>query len=55
MKERYASWDGPLGRKVEAGQSNLAEMEQHSLALGDVKNLVSGRQEMLENLINTYL
>jgi xylose isomerase len=55
VKERYASWDGALGRKVEAGQSNLAEMEQHALALGDVKNLASGRQEMLENLINEFI
>jgi xylose isomerase len=55
VKERYASWDGDLGAKVEAGKSSLGELEQHALALGDIKNLASGRQEMLENLINEFI
>src|SRR5262249_45070346 len=55
VKQRYASWDSELGRKVESGRASLAELEQHALANGDVKNLASGRQEMLENLINEFI
>ena len=55
VAERYRSWDGELGRKVEAGRSSLAELEQLALARGDVTSNVSGRQEMLENLINEFI
>ena len=55
VKDRYASWDVELGSKVEAGQSSLAELEQLALQRGDVKDLASGRQEMLENLINEFI
>jgi xylose isomerase len=55
VKDRYASWDAELGRRVELGQSSLAELEQHALQRGDVKDLASGRQEMLENLINDFI
>ncbi len=55
VKQRYASWDGDLGRKIESGKSNLADLEAHALKLGEVKDLTSGRQEMLENLINEFI
>ncbi|MDX2036098.1 MAG: xylose isomerase [Isosphaeraceae bacterium] len=54
VKERYRSWDGDLGRKVEAGQATFADLEAHALATGEVRNS-SGRQEMLENLINEFI
>ena len=55
VEERYSSWDSDLGRQVESGRSSFADLEKHALGLGEVKNLSSGRQEMLENLINEFV
>lgn len=55
VRERYASWDSDLGRKVEAGKSSFRELEAHILPKGDVAANPSGRQEMLENLINEFI
>lgn len=55
VRARYATWDGELGRQVEAGKSDLAALERHALAMGEVTDLASGRQEMLENLINEFI
>ena len=54
VKDRYKSWDSELGRRVESGQSSFAELEGYIMPKGDVTN-VSGRQEMLENLINEFI
>ncbi|HVU26426.1 MAG TPA: xylose isomerase [Verrucomicrobiae bacterium] len=55
VKERYASWDSGIGRKIESGKTNLAELENYMLKKGDVAPNVSGRQEFLENLINEFI
>ena len=55
VKARYASWDSDLGRKVEAGQARFADLEAYAFQKGDVTTNVSGRQEMLENLINEFI
>lgn len=55
VKDRYKSWDGELGAKIEAGKATLGDLEKHALALGEVTSNVSGRQEMLENLINEFI
>ncbi len=55
VRQRYASWDGDLGRRIESGEVGFAELEKHAAARGDVKDLASGRQEMLENLINEFI
>ncbi len=55
VRDRYATWDSPLGKKIEQGECNLAELEKHAMAAGDVSNNFSGRQEMLENLINEFM
>jgi len=54
VKERYASFDGELGQRIESGQCSFAELEKIALQGGEPK-LASGRQEMLENLINEFL
>ncbi|QEH37665.1 Xylose isomerase [Aquisphaera giovannonii] len=54
VKQRYASWDGELGRDVEAGKVSLADLEARALKMGDVATIASGRQEFLENLINEF-
>ncbi len=53
--ERYASWDAGLGAEIEAGKHTLASLEKLMLQKGEAAANKSGRQEMIENLINTYL
>jgi xylose isomerase len=55
LKERYASWDAGLGAEIEAGKHSLASLEKVMLQKGEAADNRSGRQEMIENLINTYL
>ena len=55
VKERYQSWDYELGRRVEAGQGSFSDLEAYILPKGDAAKNVSGRQEMLENLINEFI
>lgn len=55
LKERYASWDTGLGAEIESGQHNFTSLEKIMLDKGDAVANTSGRQEMIENLINTYL
>ena len=54
VKARYSSWDDDLGKKVEAGECSLAELEAHALE-EEAGPIPSGRQEMLENLINEFI
>ena len=55
MAERYKSWDGDLGKKVEAGKSSFVELEKLMLEKGEAAANTSGRQELLENIVNRYL
>jgi xylose isomerase len=54
VKARYSSWDSDLGQKVESGNASLAELETLALQ-NNVSDIPSGRQEMLENLINEFI
>ena len=54
VADRYAGWDSGLGADVESGKISFAECEAFTLANGEPE-LVSGRQEMLENLLNQYI
>jgi len=55
LKERYGSWDSGIGAKIEAGGVGFAELEEYMLAKGEVAPNASGRQEMLENILNDYI
>ncbi len=55
VKERYRSWDCELGRRVEEGKAGFGELESYILPKGDAARNASGRQEMLENLINEFI
>ncbi len=55
VKDRYSSYDAGIGAKIEQGQSSFADLETYMLAKGEAEKNKSGRQEMLENLINEYL
>jgi xylose isomerase len=50
--ERYAGWDGNLGRSILTGETSLEDLSVPVLA-GDIDpRPVSGRHEMLENIVN---
>jgi xylose isomerase len=55
VKQRYSSWDAPLGQEIESGKASFASLEKQMLAKGQPAANASGRQEMLENIINMYL
>jgi xylose isomerase len=55
VKNRYRSWDSDLGQRIEKGEESLASLEKVMLEKGEAAANESGRQEMLENLINQYM
>jgi xylose isomerase len=55
VKDRYSTWDGEPGKKVESGRASFAELEAYIAPKGITAALPSGRQEMLENLINEFI
>ena len=54
VKERYASYDAGFGAKLEAREATFADCEQYVHEHGEPA-LFSGRQEMLENVVNRYI
>ena len=54
LRERYGSWDDGIGARIEAGSVGFRELESYTHDHGEPVN-VSGRQEMLENLINEFI
>jgi xylose isomerase len=54
VDKRYASWDKGIGRKIESGKTSLSALDQYAQAITPPR-LDSGRQELLENLINEYI
>jgi xylose isomerase len=53
-KERYSSWQLPAAQSVLAGKSGLAACQVFVEEHGEPE-LRSGRQEYLENMINTFI
>jgi xylose isomerase len=51
---RYASFDSGIGRDIMSGKIGLSEIDNH-VQRSPEPALASGRQEMLENLINFYV
>jgi xylose isomerase len=55
VKDRYATFDSDYGKAIEKGKIGFRELEKLVLKkLGETKPK-SGKQEYLENLLNTYL
>ncbi|MFO8057102.1 MAG: xylose isomerase [bacterium] len=52
--ERYKGWDSELGREIESGKLGFKELEHYAIEHGEPE-IRSGRQEMLENILNEYL
>lgn len=54
IKDRYASYQTGIGKKIVEGAVGFEELEAYALELGDIEN-TSGRQEWLETLFNQYI
>ncbi|WED64393.1 xylose isomerase [Synoicihabitans lomoniglobus] len=54
VADRYSSFDQGFGKDAEKKKIGFKELEKVAFKLGEPKP-VSGRQEFLENLVNTYL
>ena len=54
VKNRYASWQSDLGKKILSGQGSFAELEKVALSQS-APALESGGQEFLENILNELL
>ncbi len=55
LEQRYAGWDGELGRAIAAGEHSLGSLHEHVVERDLRPEPVSGRQEALENLVNRYI
>ncbi len=53
--KRYGSWDEGIGAKIEARTVGFDELETYMLEKGEVTPNVSGRQELLESVVNKYI
>ena len=54
VEQRYVSYSSDRGKRILSGEADFDELEAWILEKGE-PHLISGRQEYLENLINTYL
>ena len=54
IEQRYSSFNSDLGKKIISGQIGLTEIEK-IVRNSDTPIVQSGRQEMIENIINSYI
>ena len=54
VKDRYASYRRGIGKRIMNGQTTFAELERYVHKNGEPE-IRSGREEMLENIINSYI
>ncbi|MCX7848217.1 MAG: xylose isomerase [bacterium] len=54
IAQRYAEWNSELGKQIETGAATFASLEAYTLEHGEPA-LASGRQELLENVLNQYI
>ena len=54
LGERYAGWTTGMGRKILKGQTSLPALEKWAAEQGEPPR-TSGRQELLENILNEYI
>ncbi len=56
VADRYASWTTGIGKDIIDGKVTMADLEKYALEKGEVTaSLTSGRQEMLESIINNVM
>lgn len=54
VDDRYASYKSGIGAKIVAGETDLEELAAYALENDQIVNK-SGRQEMLEDIVNRYI
>ena len=54
VAKRYSSWDSGIGAKIEAKQTSLEELSAYALGNGE-PIIGSGRQELMENILNEFI
>lgn len=54
IEERYASWGTGIGREIMNNKIGFKELNNYALSLNKIENM-SGRQELLESLLNEYI
>ncbi len=56
VDDRYASWTTGIGADIISGKATMADLEKYALEKGEVvDSLSSGRQEMLESILNNIM
>ncbi len=55
IAERYSSYNSGIGKKISDQTATIAELEQYALGMGEVTTNISGRQEYLENIVNSIM
>ncbi|MDR2504675.1 MAG: xylose isomerase, partial [Oscillospiraceae bacterium] len=55
VKNRYASFDSELGKKVRSGSATLEELAAIAAEKGAPALPESGRQELLESVLNQVM
>ena len=54
IAERYSSYRRGIGRKIMTGKTGFEELERYVIAQGEPEK-VSGREELLESIVNSYI
>ncbi|KQN54342.1 xylose isomerase [Erwinia sp. E602] len=55
VARRYSGWNGEMGQQILKGEFTLDGLAQHASQHNFLPQHQSGRQELLENLVNGYL
>lgn len=55
IEQRYDSWDRGIGAEIESGQADFKSLETYMLEKGEADSNQSGRQELIENVVNYYI
>ena len=55
LRERYARWESAEAKKLLGGDVSLADIEARVRDLGTNPEARSGKQELLENIVNRYV
>ena len=55
VKQRYASYQSGIGKKILDRTATIDELEKYALSLGDVTTNTSGKQEYLEDVLNAVM
>ncbi|CDZ23165.1 Xylose isomerase [[Clostridium] cellulosi] len=55
VKDRYKSYQSGIGADIVSGRAKIEDLEKYALKLGEVNAIGSGRQEYLEDILNSIM